>query len=253
MVLYKPEHYDCSRWRPLTICIVLNCSDGIVVATDSQSEFSRGVDVKRLAADKIKIINERYIIAGAGVQAHTATVMDAMQYTLINREKAKRTTLNDEECKEDLLTTLLILHKKHNIERAAFLGGDDGLTFSPICVFAGRSDSSDIGPVFFSAILHIAGLVEPVGSYGTVGSGAAYAELMLKNLYYDDINIEDGIKIAAYIIGEVISIDTHCGGEINIAILDKDNTRLIDRKEIVRLHDDIQTEILKMWEDVRQK
>jgi ribosomal protein L18E len=38
----------------MTLVIGIKCIDGIVLASDSQSEFSRGVEVKRLNESKIQ-------------------------------------------------------------------------------------------------------------------------------------------------------------------------------------------------------
>ena len=51
----------------MTIAIGIKCSNGIVVACDSQSEYERGVDVKRLTENKVYEFDGRYLFAGAGI------------------------------------------------------------------------------------------------------------------------------------------------------------------------------------------
>jgi len=63
------------------------------------------------------------------------------------------------------------------------------------------------------------GTIEPISDYGAAGSGSAYAELLLKSLYDENISVDEAIKVAVYVIGEVKAIDPHCGGETQVAVL----------------------------------
>ncbi len=68
-------------------------------------------------------------------------------------------------------------------------------------------------------LIHPTGLVEPITDYATIGSGAAYAELLLKNLYSNELAVMNAIPIAIYVIEEVKSIDPSVGGDTQVAFM----------------------------------
>lgn len=215
----RPKHRYLKVKPMPTIIVGLKCVNGVVIASDSQAEFSRGVDVKRLNANKIYTIDGRYIIAGSGVLTHIQTLVENVQFYLMSKENQQRSELNKDEAEKVAEEALWALVKHYNIDRANLLGLSERTEyFTPIAVFAGRSEGESIEYYIF--FLHsYDGTIEPVHDYGAAGSGAAYAELLLKGLYYENIAVEDAVKVAAYVIDEVKAIDPHCGGDTQVAIL----------------------------------
>lgn len=202
--------------KEVTIAISVKCTDGIVVASDSQSEYERGVDVKRLNANKIEDFVNCYLFAGAGVLSHIQILIENIKAALHNQYQQQRTILNKDETETVIEGTLLALVRHYNVDRGSILGIDQSDFFSPFVIFAG----ADIEQGFYLDLLHgSSGIVEPMYDYTAVGSGAAYAELLLRNFNLSDIETKEGIIIAAYVIDEVISIDPHCGGQIQIATI----------------------------------
>ena len=232
----------------MTICIVVKCIDGAVVASDSQSEFGRGVGVKRLNANKIYCVDDKYVLAGAGVVAQIMEEVKNIEFALKLQESTQRSELNEAECNEVIWRTLLALHGKYNIERGRVLGIDQPDFFDPLLIFAGRAGiEGKVGHVFSTLILHPDGLVEPIDDYGTVGSGAAYAELLLKNIYREGIKTDEASKLSAYVVGEVKSIDPGCGGSTNVAILTKDSVELLPQDEVERLYEEMKNQLKPTW------
>lgn len=241
------NRYRCLKVKPMpTIIIGFKCVDGVVIASDSQAEFGRGVDVKRLNANKIYTIDGRYIIAGSGTLAHIQVLVENVTFFLTNKESQQRSELNKDEAEMTTEQALWTLIKHYNIDRSNVFGVSERDYFDPIAVFAGRSRENGIE--YYVDILHgYDGTIEPVSDYGAAGSGAAYAELLLKGLYYENITVEEAIKVAIYIIGEVKAIDPHCGGDTQVAILTADSQKNTQLRRLT------QSDIEPVEKDVKPK
>lgn len=93
---------------------------------------------------------------------------------------------------------------------------------------------------FYSGIVHGDGTVEPIEEYGTVGSGAAFAEMLLKNFWIKNITVNEAMAVAAYTINEVIEIAPDCGGLTKIGVLQKDSVKMIEGAEVTSLLQKVQ-------------
>lgn len=230
----------------MTVVVGLKCIDGPVIATDSQSEYSRGVDVKRLNSNKLYELDGKYLLAGAGVLAHIHVLVDNVKSQLKNQENSQRCSeLNKDETENTVEQVLWTLVRHYNMERGGFIGTAEREFFTPIAILAGGYYEND-DLKYYCDILHCYdGTIEPIEDYGAAGSGAAYAELLLKSLYYKGITVDEGIKVAAYVINEVISIDPHCGGDIQLGFIKSinDNGKIKSQLSILP-HKDI-TELLE--------
>jgi len=223
----------------MTIVISIKCVDGIVIASDSQVEFSRGVSIKRLNANKMYQLDDNFMVAGAGTVAHIRKAVDAINFTLKEKKREKGSTLNEDECVDALEKTVLLLHKEYNIERSKLLDVDEREYFSPILVFGAKAIEEN-ETKFYSGIVHGDGTVEPVEDYGTVGSGAAFAEMLLKNFCIKDITVNEAMAVAAYTINEVIEIAPDCGGLTKIGVLQKDSINMIEGAKVKSLLQKVQ-------------
>lgn len=211
----------------MTICVGLLCKDGAVLASDSQSEFERGVPVKRLGANKL-LKSENFVVAGAGLIAHIKNASDTISAEIEKEVRQRQGQLLSRDESITLIEkTITALHKYYNIDRAQFLGVDEKGWFAPLLLFAYQAPS---GVVLLT--VHPEGLVEEVDDYATIGSGAAYAELVLKGLYSNDLDTDAAVNIAIYVISEVKDIDPNCGGPVQIAVVSQKNLQLLSREEI---------------------
>jgi len=204
------------RRSPVTIAVGVKRPDGVVLGSDSQSEYQRGVDVKRLNATKICGFEDRYLFAGSGLMSQIQILIDAVCSALKTQAQQQRSRLNREESEITAESALLALVKHYNVDRSAILGIQAPDYFDPQVIFAGV----DLESGCYLDLLHgNVGLVEPMTDYVAIGSGAAYAELLFKSLFSQDINLQQAITIVTYVIGEVIAIDPHCGGNIQISTI----------------------------------
>jgi len=223
----------------MTIVISIRCVDGIVIASDSQVGFERGVSIKRLNANKMYQLGDSFIVAGAGAVAHIRKAVDAINFTLEEKKREKGSTLTEDECVDTLEKTVLALHKEYNIDRSKLLDVDEREYFSPILVFGAKA-IEEKETNFYSGIVHGDGTVEPVEDYGTVGSGAAFAEMLLKNFWIKDITVNEAMAVAAYTINEVIEIAPDCGGLTKLGVLQKDTVKVMEGTEVTCLLQKVQ-------------
>gem|GEM_PF-1515223 len=218
----------------MTTVIGIKCSDGLVLACDSQSSFGRGIDVKRLNQQKVFFVDDKTFLSGSGSDAQIKEVYEQLLYgrdqflqNRIQYYKEKGTAsppLSVYDYKNIILyDSLLLLHKKYNVSRAKILDLDHKkeVFFNPTCIFCARIDESSSEVGFLLCLLFYDGFVEPKEDYATVGTGSPYAELLLKSLYRKDITVEEASMLAPYIMSEVLEIDKHSGGSIVVVVLGK--------------------------------
>lgn len=216
------SHHQVDRRGALTIAIGIKCSDGVLLACDSQSEFERGVDVKRLNQTKIYETGGAYLYAGSGITYQVRILVNNVGLQIDYETRQKGSRLSKDETESTVEQVLLSLVKHYNIDRSAILEMDDQDFFDPQVMFAGFD--RDYG--FYLDLLHGGGgVVEELDESVAIGSGAAYAELLFHSLFYSGITIDEAIPIAAYIIEEVKAIDPHCGGDTRIAFLAGDTNK----------------------------
>lgn len=205
----------------MTIVVGIRCVDGVVIATDTQSEFDRGVSVKRLNVTKIHPLNGKFAVAGAGAVAHIVRAVELIRLAMRQaQEEASKDELTDIIITDIIEKTLTAAHKRYNLDRARELeDGSERDFFQPILLCGGICPCADGKQNHYLSVLHSAGLVEPTQDYATIGSGAAYAEYILKNYYHDKITVDEAIPMAIYAIDEVKQIDPNCGGETRVGVV----------------------------------
>jgi len=222
----------------MTIIVGIKCTDGVVIASDSQQEFGRGVAVKRLNTGKIYIYNNQFAIAGAGTLAHIEKAVGAIKFALGAAKKRKGgVELSENECTDAIEKSVTAVYKEYNIDRAKFLGEPrEKNFFTPILICGGLGTiDGKSTPCLF--IVHSEGIVENVFDYATAGSGAAYAELILKDLCFQNMMVKEGIAAAVYTIEEVKNIDPNCGGDTRVSVVwpDKKSVQELDTAQIIGL------------------
>jgi len=220
-----------------TVIIGIRCKNGIVIASDSQIEYYRGVSVKKMNANKIyqfTVGNGIFFIGGAGRVADIEKLVTFVWQSL--DEISKREPLTMENVYGCIEQTVTDLHKEYNIERMRYLGYNvnpfETPFFDPMVILADVLRSNQ-DCEFLLNIIHPTGLVEPVSDYATVGSGAAYAELLLKNLYSSELSVDVAVPIAIYVVEEVKSIDPSVGGDTQVAYakyIEKEGKKEIESK-----------------------
>lgn len=216
----------------MTIVLGIKCADGLVIACDSQVQFGRGLGVKRLNANKIYEIKNRFAMAGSGVVAHIEKVVESITAVLKEEARKKGTFLSEVECVDILERCLATLHKHYNIDRSGFLGVDEKEFFNPCFIFGGILEDEQ-GKNYCMSIIWHEGIVEPVSDYGTIGSGAAYAELIMKSYYVPGMTVNAGIQLASYVVDEVVGVDPSCGGPTKLASLTSEGFKEIGESQLL--------------------
>lgn len=219
----------------MTIILGLKCKDGVVIGCDSQVGYERGVPIKRLNANKIYCLTDNFAAVGAGTVAHIEKVISELRSKLVEEELKKRSLLTEPECIDIIEGIVTALHKDYNIERSRFLGTNERDFFDPIVILAGRIGLEEGKEAYGLFLVHSNGVAEVIDDYATAGSGAAFAELLLKNLYFKDIDLETALSIASYTINEVKEIDPYCGGPTKLGFFTSEGFTELDEEKISSL------------------
>lgn len=113
---------------------------------------------------------------------------------------------------EPVVSALL---KEYGIDRLAFFGAPI-VEYGLELLLAGVTTDRELRGYF----VHQEGISEPLEQYGTIGSGAAYAELFLRYLLSEpQIEMKHAARLAVYAIKGVELMDPHVGGDTNVAII----------------------------------
>lgn len=215
----------------MTLGIGIRCKDGIVIASDSQVEFGRGVSVKRVNANKIYKINDRLAVVGAGKMAAIEKAIDTISESIKDKERKEGRELELGEQEDIMEKAITALHKEYNLDRSDFLGRREEDFFDATLIVGGMNKTGQ----FYLSVIHPEGLVERTRDYGTIGMGAAFAELLLKNFYSPNIKVEEGVRIALYVIKEVEEVNPDVGGPINVSLFTPRGYKEIAPKERVKI------------------
>ncbi|MBA7692348.1 hypothetical protein ES703_100915 [subsurface metagenome] len=120
---------------------------------------------------------------------------------------------------EPIMTALL---KEYAIDRTKFLGAPI-VEFSLSLIIAGATHDKELRAYF----VHTDGVSEPLEHYGTIGSGAAYAELFLRFLLVEpEISVVRAGELAIYAIKGVELMDPNVGGDANVKLITLNDGKL---------------------------
>jgi 20S proteasome alpha/beta subunit len=64
------------------------------------------------------------------------------------------------------------------------------------------------------------------------GSGIDAAEMLMKDLYFEDITTKEAVPLLAYVVESVSDICLDCGGPISIVIVGSEGLRELPREEV---------------------
>ncbi|MBW8012491.1 MAG: hypothetical protein FVQ83_14845 [Chloroflexi bacterium] len=213
----------------MTVGVVIKCHDGIVVACDSLETFSRGVPVRR-HSNKVQVIEHDGLlhpvaITGAGMSTFVDKFVDRANRDIIDiASQAAKRDLDIVDFSERVGETITsFLFKEYVIDRYEFFGTRIGEYSLSIMVAGATADNR-----LRTYLVHSMGLTERIVHYGTIGSGAAYAELFLKELVptSKNVSVNEAACLAGYAIKGVELMDPYVGGETNIQILKMDKDEL---------------------------
>ena len=214
----------------MTVGVVIHCKDGIVIASDSLATFSRGAPVAR-NTNKLHIIRHDDLLhpialVGAGTSAFIYKFIDRVTREGIvtaSQQLGRRLDIIDfVEGVGELICSRLL--KEYCIDRDQFIGRP-AIDYSLSLIVAGATKDGEMRCYH----LHGSGLAEAVEDYGTVGSGAAYAELFLHGFLPepDRVGVDEAVNLACYAIKGAEIMDPNVGGETKLCKLTLSGTQLI--------------------------
>lgn len=206
----------------MTVGIVIKCKDGVVLACDSLATFARGVPVSRYTNKVHTIQHDALKNPVAMIGAGETTFIDkflsqADRMMTFEAKKKDFKKLDIEEFAERICEpNTAILFKEYIIDRYKFFGTRIG-EYDLSIIIAGAKHDGDLRAYF----VYGNGLTEAIADCGTIGSGAAYAELFLRQIIPDlpQITVEDTACLATYAIKGVGIMDPYVGGKTNTSIL----------------------------------
>ena len=217
----------------MTVGVAICCKDGIVMACDSLATFSRGAPVSRFT-NKLFVIEHKdlmspVVMVGAGMTAFMDKFLDRTKREGIqiaaSEVKRKLDIVDFVERVCETVVTLLV--KEYAIDRNRFFGGPVS-DFSLSMLIAGAT-SPEHGTAELRAYnIHSVGLAESIDGYGTIGSGAPYAELFLHGLVPvpNQTLVDEAIGLVCHAIKGVEIMDPNVGGETRVCALRLDNGKL---------------------------
>jgi 20S proteasome alpha/beta subunit len=206
----------------MTVGIAIKCVDGLVVASDSLATFGRGVPVSKSIAKIHKIEHEGLehpvVVLGAGGTAFVDKFLDR-----IRRNGIANASFQMGGSKLDVIDfaervcepTVTALFKEYAIDRRAFLGMPSDYSIGLIVAGATRDGN------LRAFHIHHDGLSENIPDYGTVGTGAAYAELFLREIVDEQgqTRVKDAQSLAVYSVKGAEIMDPNVGGKAHLMVL----------------------------------
>jgi len=211
----------------MTVGVVLCCKDGIVLASDSLATFSRGVPVARFT-NKVYTIEHKELlhpvaIGGAGMTAFIDKFADRVRRTSIeSAQKAVRRKLDIVDFVERVAEPVVsIMLKEYAIDRNQFFGTPISEFGLSMLVAGATAEHVDFPAELRAYNIHSIGLAEQVEDYGTIGSGAAYAELFLHGFVPEPkkLSVKDAVRLVCYTIKGVEIMDPNVGGDTRVCAL----------------------------------
>jgi len=225
----------------MTTVIGIACKNGIILATDSQGSYGKGIEMKRFGVNKIIPITRNGIngislaMAGSGDAKHIKRLGEELTREIGDKQ------LGDIELKDRVEDLLYRIYRKYNVERSNTLGIENRQYFHPTSILAARLFPTGYGLYLLSNDPWI----EPIMEYETIGSGAPFADLLLKqiqrsfsiaNRNFRDMDIEIMLAYSCYVINEVKTVDIQSGGQTRIGIITNKGYADLTEEQISKIY-----------------
>jgi len=192
-----------------TTTVGMVCKDGVVVATEARATM--GTLIAHKATKKLYKIDEHLALATAGLVGDLQVLARYLNAEA-NLYRLKREMRMPVKSAATLMSNILNQRKFYPYYVQLILGGYD-----------------DTGGHVYS--LDAAGGAIP-DKYTAGGSGSPYVFGVLEDNYKDGLTTDEGINLAIRAITAATSRDSASGGEINVAVINKDGFKEIPTEEI---------------------
>lgn len=192
-----------------TTTVGMVCKDGVVIATETRATM--GTLIAHKNTKKLYKIDEHIALATAGLVGDLQVLARYLNAEA-NLYRLKREMKMPVKSAATLMSNILNQRKFYPYYVQLILGGYD-----------------ETGGHVYS--LDAAGGAIP-DKYTSGGSGSPYVFGVLEDNYKDGLSIEEGINLAIRSITAATSRDSASGGEINIAVINKDGFKELSTEEI---------------------
>jgi proteasome beta subunit len=192
-----------------TTTVGMVCKDGVVVATETRATM--GTLIAHKTTKKLYKIDEHIALATAGLVGDLQVLARYLNAEA-NLYRLKREMKMPVKSAATLMSNILNQRKFYPYYVQLILGGYE-----------------ETGGHVYS--LDAAGGAIP-DKYTASGSGSPYVFGVLEDNYKDGLSIEEGINLAIRSITAATSRDSASGGEINIAVINKDGFKELSTEEI---------------------
>jgi len=192
-----------------TTTVGMVCKDGVVVATETRATM--GTLIAHKNTKKLYKIDEHIALATAGLVGDLQVLARYLNAEA-NLYRLKREMKMPVNSAATLMSNILNQRKFYPYYVQLIIGGYD-----------------DSGGHVYS--LDAAGGAIP-DKYTSCGSGSPYVFGVLEDNYKDGLSVDEGINLAIRSITAATSRDSASGGEINIAVIDKDGFKEVSAEEI---------------------
>jgi len=226
----------------MTLIIACKCSDGIVIASDSQETFgSSAGPIKRKVLDKIFPISGGILIGGAG----HSLIMQRLKNGIDNLSP-QFSEITLEDARDIICDNIMHPLRKEMLNKFKDIYGPErGEKEAPsVDIILTGYSLSGIPTVY---MINRDGIWEEESDYCAIGIGDAFAHIMLKDIDTCSLEIEkikpiiyktilDAIETGAYGMGEPITLWT--------VIMDGNSDKkasLIEQKEIQGIKTTVET------------
>jgi len=201
------ESKDVTKTGTTTLGLV--CKDGVVIATETRATM--GTLIAHKKTKKLYKIDQHIALATAGLVGDLQVLARYLNAEA-NLYRLKRDNKIPIKSAATLMSNILNQRKFYPYYVQLLLGGFD-----------------ETGPHVYS--LDAAGGAIP-DKYSSAGSGSPYVFGVLEDNYKDSLTCNEGVDLAIRAITAAKSRDSASGGDINIAVINKDGFKDISEDEI---------------------
>ena len=235
----------------MTLIIGVVCLEGIIIGSDSQTTI--GTELKRINKQDPKVIelNSKCIVfTGAGHVSVLQEVEDKVNITLKDCPPDQGLeTVRDKI--DETIYNIMCKHVKKHVSMFGHLNNMPSGDF----LFASWKNGIPLLCNF-----NVDGSSTRVKDYIALGSGMPYAEVLLKDSYRENLNLEDCKRLVYSVIKNTEDVDNYVGGNIHIKLVHSDGSiETIKDGEILALDasystiKDIRKKLDKNWQKIEQK
>lgn len=245
----------------MTVGVVVRCKDGMVLGSDSLATFTRGSPVARYT-NKVYVIEHEALhhpvgLIGAGMTAFIDKFVDRVKREGISvAAEGKNKKLDIVDFSDNVCETIVsILFKEYVFDRNKFFGANLN-DYSLSMIVAGTTFDGELRAYH----IHGDGIAESIDGYGTIGSGAAYAELFLHGFIPEPekVTIDEAVRLTTYAVKGAEIMDPNVGGDTQICILkfneEKLEVKVLENNEIPQdgAKDKMEEVLRKISTDMRE-